>query len=200
MGVFSESVTYLSAADLMAECFNRLESESNVKIGRVDIGDFYNLLNVFPDGKNEQLAELDNSFTSCIGGTFRSPRMGRFLSQKGVILSDDKCKGGFSISDLHKLVDTATVDEEGNLTPVGFKRPLKNVFVGIDTKEEGCLDNSMICFVLSLIKKQSQSRFRICLNVTIVDGDENESSELYREYRAYDPELDTPAPPAFPDY
>lgn len=195
--IFSE-VTF-NPFDLMRACAEELFEKSNIKFVRLPIEDFYNNLNNFPDNStNPQLASLDGSFCACVGGVTRSPRMSKYLEQKGVKLADRKCRSGFPVSNLPELIDHASIEKDGHLWPQDFNEPLSNLFIGINVESQG----SEGCFLLimnSLLNKKqnSPSDTKIQLTIYLVDGDETTSSSRYRELRAYDPDLDGSEAPAY---
>jgi len=186
---------------LLKDCLNRLHANSDVSVEKTSVNNFYTKLGKLPDGNNPELRDLDGSYVACIGGTFRSPRMARYLRQKGVSLADEEGVNGFSMSNMPELITEAQITEEGLLHPKGFNKPIRNLFIGIDTQDEDCQGAILFCTMNALAKKQGTLDGRIKLNIFIVDGDETESASLHRKYRAYDPDLDNPnedCKPAFP--
>ena len=187
----------VSVFELMHGCIEQLESGSGISFFPVQYQDFYNRLNELPDANlNTGPIDLDCSFTSCIGGTFRSARMARFLEQKGVKLANRKCRTGYTITDITALINSSHLTEEGHLLPQGFENPIKNLFIGIEIDSESSDEGCLLPLITAIYNKQCQSQTKLNLDIYIVDGDESETATLYREYRAYDPELDgEPAPP-----
>lgn len=176
----------------MRDCRDILHESSNIRFINIHVEEFYNNLNRFPDGKeNPTLNYLDNSFCACIGGAFRSPRMARYLEQKGIKLADKKCRNGFRIEDMAEVIDKTTVRNDEVLIPKGFQNPMSNLFIGNSNDTETC-EGCLLLFVNSLLKKRRASASKIKLDIYLVDGDEKSSANIYRALRAYDPDLDDP--------
>jgi|SRR5581483_11353287 len=177
--------------DLMRECGEKLISNSQIRFYQLTAENFYLNLKKFPDeAKSRKLSQFDGSFCACVGGVFRSLRMARYLEQKGVHLANKNCRNGYRIEDLENLIDKSEIDENGFIKPLVFSNPITNLFIGISDIEEceGCL----LPLLNILLKKNINPSKEIKLNIFIIEGDESSSASIYRELRAYDPELDGP--------
>lgn len=186
---------------LLQDCLDRLATQSDVTITKTSVENFYTKLAELPDGYNAELEDINDACVACVGGTFRSPRMARYLRQKGVKLADNTCLNGLPISQLPELIADANVTSEGLIHPRGFNMPIRNLFIGLDTQDEDCQGVILFCTMNALLKKQNGHEGKIKLKIYVIDGDETESADLHRTYRAYDPDLDDPNisyPPAFP--
>jgi hypothetical protein len=111
-------------------------------------------------------------------------------------LADRRCRNGYSLNDLPSLIDKSAIDEKGLIHPEDFNMPITNLFIGINTESEGC-EGCILLTLNSLMEKQKASPLRIKLNIYIVDGGETDSANIYRELRAYDPDLDGSEAPAY---
>ncbi len=179
-----------SAVDVFQVCIGNLLANPDFKIQKTDIDAFYTGLAGLPDQPNPELEDLDGAFVACVGGAYRSPKIAKYLRQKGVILSDERCTRGFSISNLPELFSGAVISEEGYLRPSGFAHPIKNLFLGLNPEDETLQCGTLFSALNSLAKKQMAGRRDITMDVYIIEGDENKNGRLYRQFRGFDPELD----------